>query len=105
MQQTYRPKLAVCLSIPRIATSRFECLSVGIHQLKAILEMRVRLRKLQNFLFLQITDTGLVALSEQNRGIEILILNYGKFTDCAMIKAISYLSRLKRLSLHVRIKE
>lgn len=47
-----------------------------------------------------ISDTGLVALSEQNRGIEILILNYGKFTDCAMTKAISYLSRLKRLSLH-----
>ncbi|XP_057377162.1 F-box/LRR-repeat protein 7-like [Daphnia carinata] len=47
-----------------------------------------------------ITDIGLVALSEQNRGIEILILNYGKFTDYGMTKAISYLSRLRRLSLH-----
>ncbi|EFX84856.1 hypothetical protein DAPPUDRAFT_99207 [Daphnia pulex] len=47
-----------------------------------------------------VTDSGLVALCEHNRGLETLILNYCKITDCAMITAISYLARIIKLSLH-----
>lgn len=43
-----------------------------------------------------------MALSEKNGGLEVLILNYcSNISDSAIIKSISYLSRLKKLGLHV----
>ncbi len=55
-----------------------------------------------NMLYDQITDAGLVGMSQHNKGLEILVLNYcHKICDSGMIASIQHLARLSRLELHV----
>lgn len=58
--------------------------------------------KINCFTSLKITDSGLIALSDQNRGLEVLFLNNcSKISDDAIIKALACLARLRKLGLLV----